>query len=261
MPRFAANLSTLFGEVSFPERFAHAATAGFAGVEFLFPYDFAPADLAGRLEANGLTQVLFNLPPGDWDTGERGLAALPGREDDFAATLEPALEYAAALGCSQIHALAGIPPSSTAHSDARRTYVDNLRRAARAAAPHRVSVLIEPINTTDMPGYFLNTTDDARAVIDDVGEANLRLQLDLYHRQIMQGNLAAAIREYADITAHIQIAGVPGRHEPNIGEVEYPFLFDLLDDSGYDGWVGCEYRPRADTLAGLGWLFPASDRH
>ena len=257
MPRFAANLSTLFNEMPFEGRFAAAAKAGFKGVEFLFPYAYPASELAAALEKNGLTQALFNLASGDWKGGERGLAALPGREDDFAATVRPALEYAAALGCSQVHALAGIPPSGTSVAKARETYVQNIKYAAWEAAPHGVTVLLEPINTTDMPGYFLNTTEQARAVIDDVGEDNVRLQLDLYHRQIMQGNLAVAIREYAAITAHIQIAGVPGRYEPNVGEIDYTYLFDLLDDIGYAGWVGCEYVPRGDTLAGLDWLFPA----
>lgn len=261
MPRFAANLTTLFNEVPFHDRFAAAAKAGFKGVEFLFPYAYSAGQLADALKANSLTQVLFNLSPGDWQAGDRGLAALPGREADFAATIETGLEYAVALGCQCVHALAGISPQRASVSMARQTYIQNIRRAARAAAPVGVTILIEPINTTDMPGYFLNTTEQARAVIDEVGEANARLQLDLYHRQIMQGNLAAAIREYADITAHIQIAGVPGRHEPDVGEIDYPYLFDILDDIGYDGWVGCEYLPSGETRAGLGWLFPDATTH
>lgn len=183
MPRFAANLSTLFNEVPFADRFAAAAKAGFKGVELLFPYAYSAGELADALKANNLTQVLFNLPPGDWDAGERGLAALPGREADFAATIQTSLEYAAALGCRQVHALAGIPQQGTPLPMARQVYVQNIRRAARAAAPVDVTILLEPINTADMPGYFLNTTEQAREVIDEVGEANVRLQLDLYHRQ------------------------------------------------------------------------------
>jgi hydroxypyruvate isomerase len=253
MPKLAANLSMMFPEISFLDRFAAAAEAGFTGVEFLFPYDFAPAEIAARLERHGLSQALFNLPPGDWAKGERGLAALPGRESEFMAGMERALEYALAAGCKQLHAMAGIWPAGSDPREGASVYVGNLQRAADRAVVHGITVLIEPINKRDMPGYFLNTTAEAMAILRKVGRDNVKLQLDLYHCQITEGDLAIHIRELAGAYAHVQIAGVPDRHEPDQGEVNYAYLLGCLDEIGYGGWVGCEYHPAAATRAGLGW--------
>ena len=256
MPKLAANLTTLFNEVPFLERFERAAEAGFEAVEFLFPYDHAPGDLAALLARHGLEQALFNLPPGDWQAGERGLAAVPGRERAFRASLEAALPYTEALGCRRVHMMAGIPPEGADPRECREVYAGNLRAAADFFAPHGVAVLIEPINSRDIPGYFLNRQGEAVALIEAVGAPNAGLQMDFYHCQIMDGDLATHLRANLVHIRHIQIAGVPERHEPDRGEVNYPYLFDLLDSLGYDGWVGCEYRPAGDTLAGLGWARP-----
>ncbi|GGF02443.1 hydroxypyruvate isomerase [Aliidongia dinghuensis] len=256
MPRFAANLSMMFSEYDFLDRFSAAADAGFKAVEYLFPYEYSAEELARRLESAKLTQALFNLPPGDWAKAERGLAALPGREADFAHALDRAIAYARPLNCAKLHAMAGILPPGTDPAAARRTYVANLRRAAEHAAEAGITILIEPINTRDIPGYFLNRPAEARAIIEEVGAANLRLQFDIYHCQIMVGDLATQLRAHADITGHIQIAGVPDRHEPDVGEINYPYLFNVIDEIGYDGWIGCEYRPRGETADGLGWLDP-----
>ena len=254
MPRFAANLSMMFQEHAFLDRFAAAKAAGFEVVEFLFPYAFPAEEIAARLRDHGLTQALFNLPPGDWDNGERGFAALPGREAEFAAALAKALDYAAAIGCRQLHCMAGIPPAGADRTACRATFVANLRRAAETAAASGITLLVEPINTRDIPGYFLNYQRDGRAVVEEIGAPNLRLQLDLYHCQIMEGDLATHLRQFLPVTGHIQVAGVPERHEPDVGEVNYPYLFGLLDELGYDGWIGCEYRPRGRTEDGLGWF-------
>ncbi len=259
MPRFAANLSMLFREVAFLDRFAAAVAAGFAGVEFLFPYAHPAAAIAKRLRYHDLTQVLFNMPPGDWDAGDRGMAAIPEREAEFARSIDLALDYATVLGCSRTHAMAGVVPAEaapdgSARADYEAVYAANLRAAAVKAAAHDVTVLIEPLNTRDMPGYFINNTGQARRLIEAIGEPNLKLQLDLYHCQIMEGDLATHLRELLPITGHIQIAGVPGRHEPDVGEINYAYLFALIDDVGYDGWIGCEYMPRGRTEDGLGWL-------
>jgi hydroxypyruvate isomerase len=253
MPKLAANLSMMFQEAPFLDRFAAAGTCGFTGVEFLFPYDFPADEIAARLDRHHLTQALFNLPPGDWAKGERGMAALPGREKEFMTSLERALPYARATKCKRVHAMAGNWPAGRDKREGRAVYVANLRRAADRLAEEGVTLVIEPINTRDMPGYFLNTTGEAMSVIDDAGRDNLRLQLDLYHCQIMEGDLAAHVRRLAGRYAHVQIAGVPERHEPDRGEVNYDYLLPLLDEVGYDGWVGCEYRPAGDTRAGLGW--------
>jgi hydroxypyruvate isomerase len=253
MPKLAANLSMLFQDVPFLDRFEAAAAAGFRGVECLFPYEAPASEIASRLKRHGLTQALFNLPPGDWAKGERGTAALPGREPEFNEGLERALEYAEATGCRRLHPMAGNWPAGRDRAEGTACYVANLRRAADRAASSGITVLIEPINTRDMPGYFLNTTAEAIAVMKAVERPNLKLQLDLYHCQIMEGDLATHIRRLAGEYAHVQIAGVPDRHEPDQGEVNYPYLLELLDENGYDGWVGLEYRPRADTRAGLGW--------
>jgi 2-dehydrotetronate isomerase len=253
MPKLAANLSMMFQEHSFLDRFAAAAAAGFQGVEYLFPYEFPPFEIAARLERHHLTQALFNLPPGDWASGERGMAALPGRESEFMAGVEQAVDYALATECKRLHAMAGVWPTNRGRDEASSVYVENLRRAADRVAGHGITLLIEPINTRDMPGYFLNTTSQAMAVLGEVGRDNLKIQLDLYHCQIMEGDLAVHVRKLATDYAHVQIAGVPDRHEPDRGEVNYDYVLGLLDEIGYRGWVGCEYRPAAETEAGLGW--------
>ena len=250
MPRFAANLSMMFNEVPFLDRFEAAAAAGFKGVEFLFPYEHPASEIAARLKANGLTQALFNLPPGDWAKGERGLAALPGREADFEAAARQALSYAEVLGCPRVHAMAGL----VHHGASRATFVANLRKAARMARDLGVDIIIEPINNRDIPGFFLNRTSEARAIIYEVGEPNLGLQLDIYHRQVMEGDVATAIREYAHLTRHYQIASPPDRGEPDAGELNYAWLFGLIDETGFDGWIGCEYKPRRGTVEGLTWV-------
>jgi hydroxypyruvate isomerase len=249
MPKLAANLSWLFTEVPFLDRFDAAAAAGFGAIEFLQPYEFPPAEIAARLQRHGLEHVLFNLLPGDAAKGERGLAAVPGREAEFMRNLERALQYAKATGCRRVHALAGNASGSAAEA----VYVANLRSAADFLAPHGITVLIEPLNTRDAPGYFLNTTGAALRIIDRVDRGNVSLQFDLYHCQIMEGDLARHIRDLGGRFAHVQIAGVPERHEPDIGEVNYEYVLGLLDETGYAGWVGCEYRPKAGTVEGLGW--------
>ena len=254
MPKFAANLSMMFNEVPFPERFAAAARAGFSAVEFLFPYDYAPAEVASWLKENGLKNALFNMPPGAWVAGERGMASIPGREDEFMAGVAKALEYAQALGTPTIHAMAGLVPAGADREVHRATFIDNLGLAARQLAREGLTLVIEPINTRDMPGYFLNTQAQAHAIREEVGEPNLKVQMDFYHAQIMEGDLSMTFKKYFPHIGHVQIASVPDRHEPDEGELNYPHLFRLLDEMGYPGYVGCEYRPRAKTEDGLGWL-------
>ncbi len=253
MPKFAANLGYLFGEVPFLDRFAAAAAAGFLGVEYPDPYSNDVNVLQQRLAQNRLTQVLINSPASDTIGGGFGLAVDPDRRAAFAESVSAAIAMARDLDCRLVHVLAGRSADGSDRSLAEATYVDNLTWAAAAARPHGITCLIEPLNGGDAPGYFLSQTTDARRIIERVGVANLGLQLDLYHRQIMNGDLAGAIRTYLPIIGHIQIAGVPGRHEPDVGEINYSYLFDLLDDLGYQGWIGCEYRPRGATLAGLSW--------
>jgi hydroxypyruvate isomerase len=254
MPKFAANLTMMFNEVPFPQRFAAAAKAGFQGVEFLFPYDHAPHEVAQWLNENGLTNALFNMPPGDWANGERGLASLPGREAEFRAGVARALAYAQALGTKRLHAMAGLVPAGAARERHREVFIDNLRYAARELAGHGITLLIEPINPRDMPGYFLSSQAEAHAIREAVGEPNLQVQLDFYHAQIVEGDLAMGLRKHFAGVGHVQVASVPDRHEPDDGEVDYRYLFRLLDELGYDGWVGCEYRPRGRTEDGLGWM-------
>jgi len=253
MPKLAANLHYLFQELPFLDRFKAAAETGFRGVECLFPYEAPAPAIAERLERHGLTLALFNLPPGDTSVGERGLGALPGRERDFLASVERALGYAHATRGRRIHVLSGLWPAGLDKAEGDAVFVGNLRRAAELAAPHGIELLVEPINPRDTPGYFLNTPTQALSILDRVERANVRLQLDLYHCQIMEGDLASHIRRLLPRIAHIQIAGVPERHEPDRGEVNYVYLLELLDELAYDGWVGCEYRPANGTLAGLGW--------
>jgi hydroxypyruvate isomerase len=260
MPRFAANLSMMYTEHAFLDRFAAAAKDGFTAVEYLFPYEHPAAELASRLKAAGLRQVLFNAPPGDWAANERGLACLPGREEEFRAGVRRALDYAGTLACPRIHVMAGLMPAGAERAVLRRTYLDNLAWAAAQAAERRVDVLIEPINTRDVPGYFLNRQDDAHAIVAEVGAANLKVQMDLYHCQIVEGDVAMKLRRYLPTgrVGHIQIAGVPQRHEPDIGELNHAFLFDVIDELEFDGWVGCEYRPHGPTSQGLRWLAAAA---
>jgi 2-dehydrotetronate isomerase len=254
VPKFAANLSMMFNEVPFLQRFDAAAQAGFKAVEFLFPYEHAAADIAQRLHATGLQNVLFNLPPGDWAAGERGIASLPGREAEFRAGVTHALDYAQALGTPRLHVMAGLLPAGADVTLHRAVYIDNLRHACEAAAAHGITILIEPINTRDMPGYLLNTQADAHAIREEVGAANLKVQMDFYHVQIMEGDIAMKLHRYLPHVGHIQIAGVPERHEPDSGEVNHVWLLRLLDQLGYDGWVGCEYRPANGTVEGMRWM-------
>ena len=254
MPKLAANLTTMYNEHAFLDRFAAAAKDGFKGVEILFPYAHEPRELAARLEANGLAQALFNAPPGDWDKGERGLASLPGREDDFRRSIEKALGYARVLGNRCVHAMAGLIGPSDDRVRHRTAYVANLAWAAREARAMGVTIVIEPINTRNIPGYFLNRQEEAHAVCAEAGEPNLKVQMDLFHCQIVEGDLATRIRRHIAGVAHMQIAGVPERHEPDLGEVNYPYLFRLVDELGYAGWIGCEYHPKAGTSEGLAWL-------
>jgi len=253
MPKFAANLSFMFQEVGFLDRFAAAAAGGFKAVEYLTPYDHPPEIIAQQLNRHGLQQALFNMPPGDWAAGERGIAALSGREPEFRDGVEQALVYAKATKCRLLHAMAGVLPAGHDRAEAEWGYLTNLRHAADRLAGEGITLVIEPINTRDIPGYFLNTTSQAMSIIERVGHPNLKLQLDLYHVQIMEGDLAHRIRALAGCYPHVQIAGNPGRHEPDIGEINYPYLFDLLDELGYSGWIGCKYRPKGETRAGLGW--------
>ena len=240
MPKFAANLSFLFQDIDFLERFAAAADCGFQAVEYLFPYDYPPGQIKETLAAHGLVQALFNSPPGDWDAGERGLAALPGREAEFREAVEKAGEYAEALACKQVHVMAGLVPEGAERGAYEDCYVANLSYAVDYFAERGVRTLIEPLNSFDMPGYLLNGSKQARRVIAAVGK---QWPLDL----------AYSFERDLDIISYVQIAGVPGRFEPTVGEINYPYLFALIDRLGYDGWVGCEYRPEGDTRAGLGW--------
>lgn len=256
MPRFAANLTMLYNEHGFLERFAAAAQDGFEGVESLFPYDWAASDIALRLQDNGLQQVLFNAPPGNWAAGERGIACVPGREAEFRAGFERALEYAHTLQCPRIHVMAGLVPPDADAAAVHATYLANLDWAARSAAAAQREVLIEPINPRDFPGYYLNRQDSAHHIVQEIGAPNLKVQFDLYHCQIVEGDVATKIRYYLPTgrVGHIQIAGVPERHEPTVGELNYRYLFEVIDATslacGWSGWVGCEYRPRLGAVAG-----------
>lgn len=260
MPRFAANLSMLFDELPFLDRFAAAKRAGFAGVEYLFPYDHDREVLAGKLAENGLAQALHNLPAGDWAAGERGIACLPDRVREFRDGVEKAIAYAKALGCTQLNCLAGIPRPDTDPRRVRSTFVDNLHFAALALAKEGIRLLVEPINTRDMPGFYLCHTQQALDLMAEADSDNIYLQYDVYHMQVMEGDLVPTLERNLALVAHVQIADTPGRHEPGTGEINYPFVFQQLDAMGYRGWVGCEYKPRAGTEAGLGWFAPWSAR-
>jgi hydroxypyruvate isomerase len=256
MPRFAANLSMLYGEHDFLERFAAAAGDGFQGVEYLFPYDFRKEQLADKLREHGLVQVLHNLPAGDWGKGERGIACLPDRVGEFQEGVGRAIEYATALGCKQVNCLAGIAPEGVAPDKVRQTFVANLKFAAPRLKQAGIRLLIEPVNTRDIPGFYLNRSDQAVEILDEVGPDNLALQYDFYHAQVMEGDLARTFTRLKERIAHVQIADNPGRNEPGTGEINYPFIFEVLDREGYGGWVGCEYKPGAGTSTGLGWFAP-----
>ena len=256
MPKFAANLSMQFTEVDFLDRFKAAAKAGYKGVEFLFPYAFAKEELAARLGEAGLQQVLFNMPPGDWAKGERGLACLPDRVGEFQAAVGTAIDYAKTLKCPRLHAMAGIRPAGVAEDVLRATYVANLKFAAAETAKAGIMLVIEAINLRDMPGFYLNYSKQAFDILAEVGAPNLKFQYDIYHMQRMEGELANTIKANVDKIGHMQLADTPGRHEPGTGEINYPFLFKAIDEAAYDGWIGCEYVPAAATEAGLGWFAP-----
>jgi hydroxypyruvate isomerase len=256
MPRFAANISMMFTEVPFLDRFALAAKAGFTAVEFLFPYEHRPADIGARLKDNGLQQVLFNAPPGDWAQGERGVAALPGRQREFREGIARALEYATALSCPRLHVMAGLKPEGVPHDTLLTTYAANLAWCAEECGKAGVKPVIEPINHRDIPGFFLNTTDQAAAVIHAIGPERLGMQFDLYHCQVTEGDIIKRVEKHLPLIAHMQVADNPGRHEPGTGEVNWPFVFDRIDALGFRGWIGCEYRPATTTEAGLGWFAP-----
>jgi 2-dehydrotetronate isomerase len=275
MPQFAANLSMMYPELSFLDRFEAASRDGFRAVEYLFPYAFPADEVLARLRSNGLQQVLFNAPPGGvsatsidaaWAAGNRGTACVPGREAEFRAGFALALSNARVLACPRIHAMAGLLPESAHRDAARATYIANLTWAANEAAKDGIDVLIEPINTRDIPHFFLNRQDQAHEIVEAVGAPNLKVQMDLYHCQIVEGDVAMKIRKYlpAGRVGHFQIAGVPERHEPDIGELNYPYLFELIDELGYDGWIGCEYKPKrgnepGGTSAGLSWMRDAAE--
>jgi hydroxypyruvate isomerase len=254
MPNFAANLTMMFNEREFLDRFAAAAAAGFRGVEYLFPYTYPAGLLADELHAHGLTQVLFNLPAGDWAKGERGIACHPDRVSEFRDGVGKAIEYAHALGCTRVNCLAGIAPAGVAAETAHETLVENLRFASLTLARAQIRLMLEPINTRDIPGFFVNRTAQALMIMDAAGSDNLALQYDAYHMQIMEGDLAHTIQARLDRIGHIQIADNPGRHEPGTGEINHSFLFRHLDNLGYRGWVGCEYKPARTTEEGLGWF-------
>jgi hydroxypyruvate isomerase len=254
MPRFAANLSMMFNEVAFLDRFAAAARAGFKGVEFLFPYEHPAAEIRRRLDGGGLTQALFNMPPGDWAKGERGIAALPGREAEFREGVRRSLDYADALGCKLVHAMSGIPPAGVSPVTAGAVYAANLAWAAEQAHKAGVRVVIEPINHRDMPGYFLNTQAQGAAFVDAIGRDRLGLQFDVYHVQVTEGDITKRMERFIPVIAHMQIADVPARNEPGTGEIGWDYVFRRMDELGYAGWVGCEYRPAGETDAGLAWL-------
>lgn len=253
MPKFAANLTMLFNELPFMQRFEAAAKSGFGAVEYLFPYAFDKKELAAALRDNGLAQVLHNLPAGDWDAGERGIACHPDRTKEFREGVGRAIDYATALGCPQVNCLLGKLPQGVTAADARRTVVENLRFAAKELEGAGIRLLIEPVNSFDIPGFYLTRTDQALSLIDEVASSNLLLQYDIYHAQRMEGELGATLSKHIARIGHIQLADNPGRGEPGTGEINYPWIFRHIDSLGYAGWIGCEYKPRAGTLEGLAW--------
>lgn len=254
MTKFCANLSMLYAELPFLDRFAAAAVDRFKGVEYIGPYDHPAADIATILKRENLTQVLFNLPCGDWAGGERGILCLPDRRAEFRDGVDTALQYAKALGCHQINCLTGIAPAEVAPADLDATMIENLSYAAPRMAAAGVRLLLEPVNSRDIPGFHCATVDHALRIIDAVGHPNLWLQYDFYHAQIMQGDLIPTFERHHHRIAHVQIADHPGRHEPGTGEINHGYLLGRLDGLGYEGWVGCEYKPKAGTSEGLGWM-------
>jgi hydroxypyruvate isomerase len=253
VPKFAANLTMLFNEMPFLDRFAAAKAAGFSGVEYLFPYDFEKGMLREQLEQHGLTQVLHNLPAGNWGAGERGIAIFPDRVDEFRDGVLRAIDYAKALDCRQVNCLVGVAPADADMREMNEVLLKNLRFAADALSPEGIRLLIEPINTLDIPGFFLNRTQQAVQIISDVRSENLFIQYDIYHMQVMEGDIARTLQKHLPRIGHVQLADNPGRNEPGTGEINYPFLFRYLDQIGYGGWIGCEYKPRTSTIEGLGW--------
>ena len=256
MPKFSANLTMMFNEVDFLERFEQASRAGFKGVEYLFPYEWGKEQLAEELAKHGLEQVLHNLPVGDWLAGERGIACLPERVGEFQDGVGLAIEYAKALRCSRLNCLVGLTPKEVPAEKVRQTLVDNLRFAATVLEKEGIRLLVEPLNNQDIPGFYLVHTRDALQLLEEVNHANLWLQYDIYHMQVMEGNLTRTIIDNLARIAHIQLADNPGRHEPGTGEINYPNLFRFIDEAGYDGWIGCEYKPAGVTEDGLEWLKP-----
>ncbi len=256
MPNFNANLSMMFNEVPFLERFGAAAGAGFRGVEFLFPYDFPAAQIKEQLDKHKLQMVLFNMPPGDFAAGDRGMACDPGKTAQFQENVGKTLEYARALGATQLHCMAGLKPRGIGEDKMRETYIANLQFAGKELAKQSMKLLIEAINTRDIPGFYLNYSRQAFDIMHYANVPNLYFQYDIYHMQIMEGDLAPAIEKNLAKIAHMQLADTPGRHEPGTGEINYPFLFQFIDRIGYKGWIGCEYRPAGKTEDGLGWLKP-----
>ena len=253
MPKFCANLSMLYNEVDFLDRFDAAAKAGFKGVEYLFPYDFSKEQIVEKLQANDLTQVLHNLPAGDWAGGERGIAVLPDRVSEFQEGVGKAVDYATALGCKQVNCLAGITPQGVDADKVHETFVSNIKFAADKLKDAGIKLLVEAINTRDIPGFYVSGTQQTLDLIKASGSDNIFVQYDIYHMQIMEGDLAPTMEKHLAQIPHIQLADNPGRNEPGTGEINYPFLFDYLDKLGYDGWIGCEYKPKAGTDEGLGW--------
>ncbi|WP_458096913.1 2-oxo-tetronate isomerase [Roseomonas sp. WA12] len=256
MPRFAANVSMMFNEVPFLERFGRARDAGFEAVEFLFPYEHPAAEIRARLDDAGLPVVLFNAAPGDWERGEKGLAAMPGREAEFRDAIGRALDYAGLLGCPRLHVMSGLAPAGVPRDRLMATLATNLIWAAERCAVQGVKPVIEPINHRDMPGYVLNTTAEAAALVEAIGPGRVGLQFDLYHTQVTEGDITRRFEALLPLIDHAQVADTPGRHEPGTGEVNWPYVFDRLDAVGYGGWIGCEYRPAGGTEDGLGWFAP-----
>lgn len=254
MPKFAANLTFLFTELPFMERFETAAIAGFKAVEYMAPYPYPADDLKAALKANGLVQALFNLPAGDWDNGERGIACIPGREAEFKQGVATAIAYAKALDCKKINCLSGKLPQGVSHDIATATMIGNLKFAAAELKRQGIMLVTEPINSFDIPGYFVNRTSEALAILDAVGSDNLFIQYDVYHAQRMEGELGSTLKNHLSRIGHIQIADNPGRNEPGTGEINYAWMLQHIDALGYDGWVGCEYKPKTNTVDGLGWM-------
>lgn len=254
MPKFAANLTMLYNELPFMQRFEAAAKAGFKAVEYLFPYAFDKKELAAALKDNDLVQALHNLPAGNWEGGERGIACHADRTQEFRDGVAKAIDYATALGCAQVNCLIGKLPAGASAQDVRPTVIDNLRLASRELEAAGIRLLIEPVNSFDIPGFFLTRTDQALALMDDAGSPNLWLQYDIYHAQRMEGEIGATLSKNMSRIGHIQLADNPGRGEPGTGELNYPWLFKHIDALGYTGYIGCEYKPRGSTTEGLGWL-------